>query len=191
MSSNLTETIYKRYVDILKDQRLPALILDKDNLNKNINDIALRADRLKIRIASKSVRCLTLLKYVLESSSKYQGILCFSAEEAVFLSQNGLDDLVIAYPTSQLKALDAVAEEVKKGKKIYPMVDCAEHLKILKQVAQKHNTTLSYCLEIDMSMKLPAIHFGVMRSPVRNLKDVESILKEDAKYPEIQLKGVM
>lgn len=191
MSSNLSETVYQKYAELIKDQRLPALILDRDKLNQNISDIAKRSDHLKVRIASKSVRCLPLLKYVLESSSKYQGILCFSAEEAVFLSQNGLDDLVVAYPTSQTEALDALAEEVKKGKKIYPMVDCAEHMRILKQTAKKHGITISYCLEIDMSMKIPAIHFGVMRSPIRKLKDVEEILKEDALHSEVQLKGVM
>lgn len=191
MSSTQTEVIYQNYKEAIKGERLPLLILDKGNLDHNIEDIQKRAGHLKIRIASKSIRCPSLMKYVLDNFKNYQGILCFSAEEAVFLSRQGLDDLVIAYPTNQTKAIEDVADEIAKGKKIYPMIDCAEHVMHISKVAKKKDITIPVCLEIDMSIKIPGIHFGVMRSPIRNLDDVKKVYEVIQKSSHVELKGVM
>ena len=40
-------------------------------------------------------------------------------------------------------------------------------------------------------MKIPGIHFGVLRSPVRKLEDVKKLIEDSKKYSFAKLKGVM
>ena len=59
-----------------------------------------RAKGKPIRIASKSLRCRPLVKRILDGNSGYQGQLCFTLPEAIWLTDAGFDDLVVAYPTT-------------------------------------------------------------------------------------------
>ena len=113
------ESKYNLYKTILKNERLPLAYVDLDMFDENIQAILKRSGTKKIRIASKSIRCVELMRRILNFSSQFQGIMCYSAEEAVWLSQQGFDDLLVAYPTLQEGSIRAVAAEVKKGKHIY------------------------------------------------------------------------
>ena len=53
----------------------------------NIRQILARSGQFPIRIASKSVRCRHILAYILQSNTQFQGIMSFSSEEAIFLSE--------------------------------------------------------------------------------------------------------
>lgn len=191
MTGTLTYQKYEFYKETIKGMRLPALILDQELLLGNLKEIVTRAKGHKIRIASKSVRCREVLKTALAFDPCFQGIMCFSAEEAVFLSQNNFDDLLVAYPTVQKSAIKSVIAEIKKNKKIYLMVDSIEHLNIIQQFAKEEDTTVSVCLEIDMSLRLPGLNFGVYRSPVRTVEDVERIGTHAKTLKNIRLVGVM
>jgi D-serine deaminase-like pyridoxal phosphate-dependent protein len=182
---------YSYYQSILKGQELPLAYVDLDLFDKNVADILKRSGSKKIRIASKSVRCTTLLQRVLETNHQYQGIMCFTATEAVWLSQQGFDDLLVAYPTFQAKHIAAVAEETKKGKKIYLMVDKEEHLQQIQQVAQQQNTPIAVCLDLDMSSDFSILHFGVWRSSVNSLDTATAFVDSLSKYPMVALKGLM
>ena len=80
---------YDQVKAMLKAESLPAAIVDLDVLDRNIKrlvDVA-RVGGKTIRIATKSVRVPHLLKYILEKGSPVvQGLMCYSAPEARFLS---------------------------------------------------------------------------------------------------------
>lgn len=145
---------------------MPYAWLDMDRLEANAREIAQRAGDKAVRIASKSVRSVPVLKLLLALSPKFQGLMCYSGDEAVWLSQLGFDDLLIAYPVVQLRQVQAICEEVKKGRQIICMVDSETHVQALNSIAASANVVLPICLDLDLSIDLPGIHFGVYRSPV-------------------------
>lgn len=185
------ERTYEYYREIFKDIQMPFAFVDLDLFDQNIKDVLKRARGKNIRIASKSVRCVSLLKRIFEKDSQFQGIMSYDALEAVFLSQKGFDDLLVAYPMWDEKRVEAVCQEVQKGKKIVLMVDSLEHIEHLNHIGQKNDTVIPLCLDIDMSSNYFGIHFGVWRSSVRTVKEALTLCKKikDSKF--VTLYGVM
>jgi D-serine deaminase-like pyridoxal phosphate-dependent protein len=182
---------YSYYKEILKNERLPLAYVDLDMFDENIQAILKRSGTKKIRIASKSIRCVELMQRILDFNSQFQGIMCYSAEEAVWLSQQGFNDLLVAYPTVQETAIRAVAEEVKKGKHIYLMTDLAEHLNMLQTVAAKSDVVLPVALDLDMSSRWSLLHFGVHRSSVWNKESLHNYINVLKTCPNLKLCATM
>jgi D-serine deaminase-like pyridoxal phosphate-dependent protein len=89
---------YENYNEIFVNTPKPLAYVDLDLLNNNIDDVLLRAQGKPVRIASKSVRSLELLKRIFDKSAKFQGIMSYSALEAVYLLENNFNNILIAYP---------------------------------------------------------------------------------------------
>jgi D-serine deaminase-like pyridoxal phosphate-dependent protein len=182
---------YVYYKEIIKNERLPLAYVDLDLFDNNVQAILKRAGPKKIRIASKSIRSAALIRRILDSSPQFQGIMCYSAEEAVWLSEQGFDDLLVAYPTLQLQAIKSVISAVKTGKEIYLMTDSAEHLGHLQKIAEEDNVILSICVDLDMSSRWPFLHFGVQRSGIWNKETLKVYLDKLKSCPNLQLIAAM
>jgi D-serine deaminase-like pyridoxal phosphate-dependent protein len=161
---------YDSYKAAFASTPLPYAWLDMDRLEANAQAIAARAGDKTVRIASKSVRSVDVLKHIFSLSPKFQGLMCFTGAEAVWLSQLGFDDLLIAYPVWQEALLTAICDELKRGKKIICMIDSVAHVTQLQRVAAACNVHMPICIDLDMSMRLPGIHFGVFRSPIHTVE---------------------
>jgi D-serine deaminase-like pyridoxal phosphate-dependent protein len=170
---------------------LPSLLLDLDALERNIKSIASQANGKTIRIASKSIRSTNVLHFLLQSSSIFQGIMCFTAKEAIFLSERGFDNLLIGYPSTDKISLLKIAALNKQGKKIICMVDSTEHLQLLEQLTKEADGLFYICIDIDMSTKYGPLHFGVRRSPLHTQEQVLEFARKSAKMENIQLVGIM
>src|SRR3972149_10327244 len=133
---------YQYYKDVFKGQSMPFAFVDLDLFYENIKHIVLRANKKKVRIASKSVRSLAMLKKIFAKDPIFQGIMCFTVPEAIYLSQQGFDDLLVAYPCMQEKYIADVCSEIKKGKTIVLMVDSSEHVIRTNEIAGKHGIIL-------------------------------------------------
>ncbi len=182
---------YLNYKKLLQDPSYPYAFVDMDALDKNIEENSFRAKKVKIRIASKSVRCPAIMQHILEKDEKYQGIMAFHGKEAVYLSQNGFDDILLGYPVVDKKVLEEMGQEIKKGKTIYPMVDMPFHLDLLEEVGKKLNVIFPVCLDLDLSIDFGPLHFGVWRSALVNEKALEYFLEALKKCKHIELKGLM
>jgi len=170
---------------------MPFAFIDLDIMEENTRQLLIRSQQKQVRLATKSIRCRTILDTLLKESDHIQGLMCFTAPEAVWLSEQGYDDLLIAYPTVHPKHLEAVAREVKKGKRIYLMTDHPEHLQRINAVGAALDICLPVCLDLDMSSKFPGIHFGVLRSSVASVADCKTYLNALKDCPKVALKGVM
>lgn len=170
---------------------MPFAWLDVDRLTLNALSIADRAGDKKVRIASKSVRSVEVLRMLFTLSSKFQGLMCFTGLEAVWLSELGFDDLLIAYPVFQKAQLEAICQEVKKGKKLICMVDSTEHVQRLNSVAQSVGVVLPICLDLDMSIDPPGIHFGVYRSPINSVEKALALHAVIKKADHLKLNSLM
>src|SRR5690242_20310153 len=80
---------YRYYREIFRGRPMPCAYLDLDLFDENIREIASRAGGKRIRVASKSLRCVAAIRRVLEADACFQGIMCFTAREAVYLTSQG------------------------------------------------------------------------------------------------------
>ncbi len=161
------ERDYEYYKKIFDGHSMPFAFVDLDLLDQNIRQIAARARGKQIRLASKSLRSVAILRRILAADSCFQGIMCLYRPEAVYLASQGFDDLLIGYPAWHEHDIAAVARQRPDGAQITLMIDSVAHVEQIEKVAPGHDARLPFCLEIDMSMDVPGLHFGVWRSPVR------------------------
>lgn len=118
--------------------------------------------------------------------------MCYSGAEAVWLSQQGFDDLLIAYPVVDRLQIQAICQEVKSGKQVICMVDSEAHVSQLDAVAREQGVVLPICIDLDMSIDPPGIHFGVYRSPVNSVEKalaLHSVIKSAKHVTLMSLMG--
>ena len=182
---------YEYYKKALSNESMPAAFVDLDLFDANVEAIRKRAGDKNIRIASKSIRCVNLMRRILDSSPQFQGIMCYTATEALWLSEQGFDDLLVAYPTVQVEQIRAVAKAVKAGKKIYLMTDAIAHLARIQAIAESEQVTIPICVDLDMSSRWSFLHFGVYRSGLWNLDTLTQYLSDLVKFPNLKLVAAM
>lgn len=170
---------------------MPFAFVDIDLLNANAAALIKRASGKPIRIASKSIRIVSMLRHILNFNSAFQGLMCYSPAEAVHLSGHGFDDLLVAYPTWHEPHIDAVCAEVRTGKTIVLMLDSIAHVRHLEAIAAKHSIALPVCLDIDLSMDVPGLHFGMWRSPIASADAALHVYEAIADSPHLRFDGIM
>jgi D-serine deaminase-like pyridoxal phosphate-dependent protein len=182
---------YAAYRRLLRGRRLPAAFVDLEMFDANAAALVRRANGTRVRIATKSVRCVPLLRRVLEAQPLCRGLLCYSGWEAAWLGGQGFDDLLVAYPLWQDEELRAVAGRVAAGAVVTVMADSAAHVERLAAAASAAGIVLPVCIDVDLSSDYPGLHFGVWRSPVRTAAAARALAREIAGRPELRLDGVM
>lgn len=180
-----------QYRQALMAHDLPLAYVDLDKLDANITALTQRSAGKPLRVASKSIRSVSMLKYLLAQSSALKGIMCFHPQEAVFLAEQGLDDLLVAYPTMQRSAISDIALWLKKSKRIVLMVDAPEQLALLDGIGQQLGVCFPICMDVDMSLSLPGLHFGVRRSPINSVEKALSLYEKMKATSGVKLVGVM
>ena len=113
----------------------PLAVVDLDAFDANAADLVRRADGTPIRVASKSVRCLALLRRVLERDG-FAGIMAFTLPEALWLAGQGFGDVLVAYPTVDRGALRALAGDPAAARAVTVMVDDPAHLELLARARE-------------------------------------------------------
>lgn len=195
-SSNLSmdgtsQRDYSYYRDIFQAQRAPFAFVDLDLLQENIRLTLERAKGKKVRLATKSLRSVSVIKRILAASSQFQGLMCFTAREAVHLASLGFTDLLVGYPTFSERDIEEVARSIASGAAITLMVDSIEHVERLSSVAERFGARIPLCLDIDMSFPLPGLRFGVWRSPLRTASDARPVIERIWASQNVYLDGVM
>lgn len=188
---NLLQKSYSDYLQILQDYEAPYAFVDLDYLDKNITDILKRAGNLKIRIASKSIRSVEILRYIFSKSNQFEGIMSFTTKETLYLLNQGFDNILLGYPSVNETEIEQLAVQIAQGKNIQLMVDRHEHVKLINSIGSKLNVVIPICIDLDMSSKFPGIHFGVMRSSIKNTTDLKLLLKEIKQNKFAALNGLM
>jgi D-serine deaminase-like pyridoxal phosphate-dependent protein len=160
---------------------LPALMCDINALEKNLQWL-LSSTQKNIRIATKSIRSVEIIRYIQSRSTRFQGLMCYSLAEALWLKDLGFKDLLVAYPCVDAKWLNQLALDPSE---ITLMVDQSQHLDLLG------NRPLQIALDLNMSTQHLGIYFGVKRSSLSRLEQVKTMLEHLKKYPLLKLTTVM
>jgi D-serine deaminase-like pyridoxal phosphate-dependent protein len=191
------QAIYKRYSHAIEGLRLPLAIVDMDNFDWNMQwmlDEARQAGK-KIRLASKSLRCIELMKRVRDAAGdQFAGLMIFSPYEAEFLAKRGFNHLLLAYPVSRPDEFETIARVTAGGTDLQAMVDSREHIEGLAKAAKKLNTVVSVMIDIDMSLRpryLRSMHIGVRRSPLRDHNDAMELARIASNESSLRFAGIM
>ena len=182
---------YQLYKKAFADQPMPFAFVDMDFLDANIDQVLSRSGKKKIRVASKSVRSVAILGHILASNDRFQGLMCFTAPEAIWLADQGFADLLVAYPTWDPTHITAVCHAIQQNHCITLMVDSEAHLNHIAAIAEKEDVVVPLCLDLDMASDYGPIHFGVWRSAVRDVDTAVSLAQQIADSPYLTLDGVM
>lgn len=182
------KTSYNELKNIFKNFTHPLLFVDEQALNSNMEWVLSQAGQKKIRIATKSVRSVEVLKKILAKSDRFQGLMTFTLEESLWLSQLGFNDILIGYPTVDVASLEKLA---KVPQDITLMVDRTEHLDMLEKIASAHHSQFSICVDLDLSMDLPGLRFGVFRSSLQTEVALKTFLNHLKKCPHLKLTAAM
>jgi D-serine deaminase-like pyridoxal phosphate-dependent protein len=150
----------------------PLVALDVVALRANAADLVRRAGGKPVRVASKSVRCRTVLELALAASG-FAGVMGYSVREAIWLVRHGVRDVLLGYPSADRGALAELAEDPVLTESITLMVDDVEQLGLARAAAGA--TALRVCLDVDASLRIGRLHLGVRRSPLRTPADAAGL----------------
>ena len=145
----------------------PLVAVDLDAFDANADDLVRRAGGLPIRVASKSVRCRTLLDRVLARPG-FAGVMAYAVPEAVWLVGAGVRDVFVAYPSVDEAALRAVATDDLLRAEVTVTIDSVEHVRWLRDTLGDDVAGLGVALDCDASLRVGRVHLGVRRSPTRD-----------------------
>jgi D-serine deaminase-like pyridoxal phosphate-dependent protein len=190
------EALHTRYEAIFDSVTPPFAFVDLDALHANARFMLAQADGMPIRIASKSVRSVAVLRRILELDPGFDGILSYTLPEALFLAGQGFENIVVAYPTADRQALAELVElaVTEPSGAPVPMVDSSPHLDLIESAIGGGPAQVRVCLDLDVGWwplggKLARI--GPKRSPVRTPERARQIAAEIEERPGTRLAGVM
>jgi D-serine deaminase-like pyridoxal phosphate-dependent protein len=180
---------FDRYARLTAGLEAPFAVVDLTAFRRNADDLVRRAAGTPIRVASKSVRCRALITAALERPG-FHGVMSYALPEALWLARNGIDDILMGYPTTNRSALRALAEDREAAARITLMIDSAEHLALIKS-ATGGGARIQVCLDVDASLRVFGQHLGVRRSPLRTPADVVGLARTVVADDAFELAGVM
>jgi D-serine deaminase-like pyridoxal phosphate-dependent protein len=186
---------YERYEQAFDNVQAPFAFVDLDAVWTNAADMLRRAQGKPIRIASKSVRCRPMLSRLLELDTGFQGTLCFTLAEALWLWEQGMRDLVVAYPTTDRASLVRLARLTAEHPDEAPvvMIDSHEHLELIESAASSFVAPVRVAMDIDLSWwpLRGAIKVGPKRSPIRRAAQAVRLAHEIERLRHANLVGIM
>jgi D-serine deaminase-like pyridoxal phosphate-dependent protein len=180
---------FDRYARLTAGLEAPFAVVDLTAFRRNADDLVRRAAGTPIRVASKSVRCRALITAALERHG-FHGVMSYALPEALWLARNGIDDILMGYPTTNRSTLRALAEDREAAARITLMIDSPEHLALIKS-ATGGGARIQVCLDVDASLRVFGQHLGVRRSPLRTPADVVGLARTVVADDAFELAGVM
>jgi D-serine deaminase-like pyridoxal phosphate-dependent protein len=189
------EQSHARYEEIFAEVEAPFAFVDLDAMWSNADDMLRRGGGKPIRVASKSLRCRPILERILARDEGFRGLLTYTLPEALWLAENGFEEIVVAYPTADIEALEQLAVRSAGDPERAPvlMVDCREHLDLIESVLGSGAAAVRVCMDVDAGwwplggrQKI-----GPKRSPVHTLEQAVELAREIQRRPQVELVGIM
>lgn len=189
------EALRARYETALGDRDAPLAFVDLDALAHNARLMLDQAGALPVRLASKSVRCVDVLRRAFALGDRFRGVLAFTPAEALHLAGHGFEDLVVAYPSVDRRALAAVAQRAAEGApgRIVTMVDSAEGAELVGAAARAAGVELPVCLDLDAGFRTAGgrVRIGPKRSPVRTPQQARAVAGAIGAIDGVRIVGLM
>jgi D-serine deaminase-like pyridoxal phosphate-dependent protein len=173
-----------------RDLDPPFAAVDLDALSFNADAMVARSGGHPIRLASKSVRCRSLIAEVGQRPG-FAGVMAYSLREAIWLAENGTEDILVAYPSVDRAAWHRLSSEPLLAATISVIVDSVQHLDVIDAARAATDVELRLCLDIDCSLHLGPAHLGVRRSPLHSPAEATLVAAAIVRRRGMRLVGVM
>jgi D-serine deaminase-like pyridoxal phosphate-dependent protein len=171
----------------------PIAVIDLAAFDDNAERLSARAAGKPIRVASKSVRCRTLLERVLARPG-WRGVMAYTLPEAIWLVRSGVtDDVLVAYPSVDRAALRELTADPDLAAAVTLMVDHPSQLDLVDDViSPEGRPAVRLCIDLDASWR-PAgpLHVGVRRSPVHSAAQAGTLARALTSRKGFRLVGLM
>lgn len=185
------QAAYERYTGALRDFPRPLAFVDEEALYENAQRVLTYASHLPVRIATKSIRSIGILKRIFSYSARFQGVLCMSAREALYLASEGVNDFLIGYPFYQPVERKAFRQLLEMGKRAVALVDDPDHIEAIESELAGTALRAPVCIDVDLSSDWKVLYFGVRRSPVRTVEAAVELAQLIRKRSHLELIGIM
>ncbi|MGE7692568.1 amino acid deaminase/aldolase [Lysinibacillus sp. NPDC094177] len=169
----------------------PFAWLDFDALDQNITTVHDSCGEKNIRIATKSVRSVEILRYLQQNLLNVTGFMTFTAAETIFLLQQQFDNLLLGYPVMEEVAVRQLLDFVRAGKTVTFMVDKREHVRFLAELGQELGVRVQVCIDINVSNDFKLLYFGTKRSSLHSLESLTPFLEFIKNQAFIEVVGAM
>ena len=183
--------LYAAYEAATESLDPPFALVDLDAMWRNAHTLVSRRRGKALRVASKSLRCRPLLTSILERDG-FRGLMTFTLAESLWLHDQGFDDLLLAYPTTDRQALRRLGRLEGEGQPIV-MIDSTEHLDLIDRAAGRGRRPVRVCIELDVGFWLAGgrLKIGPKRSPIRTPDQAAELAREVMRRPGFELAGLM
>jgi len=186
---------HERYEQVFSEVEAPFAFVDLEAMWANADSMLERAAGKPVRVASKSIRCRALLEAVLGRDERFRGLMTYTLPETLWLAEQEFEDLLLAYPTADVGALEELALRSAANPEGAPivMVDCVEHLEMIQSVLGTGAAPIRVCIDVDASWWWLGgrVKVGPKRSPIHTVEDAVALAREIEGRPQIELDALM
>ena len=194
----MSQDLLSSYEQAFAGRDAPFAFVDLDAMRANADHLLAQGGGLPVRVASKSLRCVDVLRRALAhppvSGSAFRGVLAFTPAEALHLADAGFEDLLVAYPSVDRAALREVARRVRDGVpgRIVVMVDSVEGARFVGDAARELGVRLPVAIDLDAGWHpLGRIVVGPRRSPVCTPEQAEALTRALVEDGSLDVVGLM
>lgn len=191
----LPRQTYAYYRQAFEGIEAPFAFVDLDAMWSNAESMLDLAAAKPIRIASKSIRSRPLIHRILESDDRFRGVMTFTLPETVWLSESGIEDLLLAYPTADRESLAQLAVRTAARPETAPIltVDSTEQLDLIESVLGSQAGPVRVCIDIDAGWWAlgDRLKVGAKRSPVHEPAEAVALAREIAGRDKFELVALL
>jgi D-serine deaminase-like pyridoxal phosphate-dependent protein len=183
------------YEETFAEVAAPFAFVDLDAMWANSDAMLARAGGMPIRIATKSIRSRALFERILDRDERFRGMMTFTLPETNWLASEGCENLLLAYPTTDLEALARHALHAAARPEGAPIltVDCVEHLDLIESVLGSQAGVDRLNMELDAGWHGLGgrIQAGARRSPIRSAGQGVALAEEIGRRDKLELVSIM
>jgi len=163
------------------DIQTPCLIVDMDQLERNLDKMQADADAMgvRLRVHGKMHKSADIAKMQIERGAC--GICCQKVSEAEAFAREGIRDILVSNQVRDPAKIDRLARLPKLGARTIVCVDDIANVADLSEAAERHGTEIECLVEIDC---------GAGRCGVTETADVVEIAKAIDAAPGLKFSGI-
>ena len=179
----------ERLANATADLTGPFAVIDQVALESNAASLLGRAAPKPVRIATKSVRVRQIIERQLKHG--FHGVMTYSLAESLWLSELGVKDILLAYPSVDRLAIKELSTNQEAARNITLMVDSVAGLDLIESALSNAPAQIRVAIDVDSSLRIGGIHLGTRRSPLHTPQEVEDFAKEIVRRKSFDLVGLM
>ncbi|RYH07538.1 DSD1 family PLP-dependent enzyme [Tropicimonas sp. IMCC6043] len=176
----MTQCPAARIGDTLDDIDTPALVVDLDALESNIEHMAAftAANGIRLRPHAKTHKCSAVAR--LQIAAGAVGICCQKVSEAEAMANAGITDILVSNEVVGSRKLERLAA-LSKRVTVAVCADNAENVDAIDAAAAEYDTTLTVLVEVDV---------GGGRCGVRPGEEARDLALHIAAAPNLRFGGI-